>query len=285
MKTMMCGTTVMLLCSACGVFSQEIAGDLLPSRQIIAEIRDHSAGTALWWTGQNGWLIEADSILIGTDLVLESADRIHRSPITTAELAPELDLAFVTHEHGDHFNDQVSRVLVEHSGCMFVVPRSCLAKARKLGIPENRLQVAIPGEPFEIKGVQVMPLHALHGHRQFSIHKGANFEDCGYLITMGGKTFLQPGDTFLLQEHLELGPVDVLFFSPTEHNMHVQQSVILINELEPAYILPQHGDTYRQTEQNRYWTKNYANEVKTHLSRTLRERYHLLEQGERLTIE
>ena len=200
------------------------------------------------------------------------------------ELAGELNISFVTHEHGDHFNNKVSRELAKRSDCMFVVPRNCLEKARELGIPENRIQVAIPGEPFDLLGVHALPIRALHGHKQFSVYRKANLDDCGYLITIGGKTFLQPGDSVLLQDHLELQGVDVLFFSPTEHNMHIRQSVILINELEPEYILPQHRDTYRQTPQNRYWTNGYAAEVKTHLFRTLQERYRVLNQGECLIV-
>lgn len=38
---------------------------MLPSRQILDEIRAHSDGTAVWWTGHNGWLIKADGVLIG----------------------------------------------------------------------------------------------------------------------------------------------------------------------------------------------------------------------------
>ncbi|OGG05127.1 MAG: hypothetical protein A3F83_08410 [Candidatus Glassbacteria bacterium RIFCSPLOWO2_12_FULL_58_11] len=265
-------------------FGQEEANSLQSSRQIIDEIRAHSSGIAVWWTGQNGWLIKANGVLIGTDLVLEEADRIQKPPVTAAELAGELNISFVTHEHGDHFNNKVSRELAKSSNCMFVVPRNCVEKARSLGIPENRIQVAIPGEPFDILGVHVLPIRALHGHAKYSVSSRANLEDCGYLITIGGKTFLQPGDSVLLQDHLELQGVNVLFFSPTEHNMFIQQSTMLINTLEPEYILPQHRDTYQQTPENRFWTNAYATEVKLQLSRTLQERYHMLEQGECLIV-
>jgi L-ascorbate 6-phosphate lactonase len=261
------------------------AEDMLPSRQILDEIRGFKQGTAVWWTGHNGWLVKSDGVLFGTDLVLDAVNRMHQSPITALELSAELDIAFMTHRHGDHFNDKVSKTLVANSRCTFVIPRSCLEKARELGIPENRMQVAVPGESFENRGMRVMPMRALHGHKQFSIYKEANFDDCGYVITTGGKTLFQPGDSVLLQQHLEMdNNVDVLFFSPTEHNMHIQQSVILINELEPQYIFPQHRDTYRQTPKNKYWTNGYASEVRTHLSRTLQERYHIFEQGEMVVI-
>ena len=66
--------------------------------------------------------------------------------------------------------------------------------------------------------------------------------------------------------------------------MHIRQSVAFINSLEPAYILPQHRDTYIQTPENRYWTNGYPMEVKAMLSHDLQERYHVLAQGECLLI-
>ena len=105
------------------------------------------------------------------------------------------------------------------------------------------------------------------------------------MIQLGNTTFLQPGDSVLLEDHLFLKHVDVLFFSPTEHNMLVDPSVILINELEPEYILPQHRDTYRVTPENRFWASGYPNEVKLRLAKPLQERFHILKQGEKLEIK
>ena len=264
---------------------QKYPEETIPARRILDEIHAPVSGVTVWWTGHNGWLIKSGDVLIGTDLVVDQNDRLHGSPISTAELAPELDVSFVTHGHGDHFNRPTSRVLLEKSKCTFVIPRSCEQIARDIGIPESRLKIARPGEPFEIEGVKVQPVRAIHGNPRFAVHKNANLDDCGYHITIGGKTFLQPGDSVLLEDHLFLKHVDVLFFSPTEHNMHVDPSVILINELEPDYIVPQHRDTYRVTPQNRYWTNGYAYEVKLRLSKALQARFHILEQGEKLEIE
>jgi hypothetical protein len=133
--------------------------------------------------------------------------------------------------------------------------------------------------------VRIQPIRAIHGNPKFAVHQQANFEDSGYVITIGGRSFLQPGDSVLLEDHLFLKHVDVLFFSPTEHNMHIDRSVILINELQPDYILPQHRDTYIETPQNRYWTHGYPGEVLNLLSQPLRERYRILKPGERLLIE
>jgi L-ascorbate metabolism protein UlaG (beta-lactamase superfamily) len=256
-----------------------------PSADLQEQIRTHDSGIAVWWTGQNGWLIKMDDVLIATDLVLEDPHRVSPSPISPSELAPELDISFVTHAHGDHFHGGTSKALAQKSECIFVVPKNCLEKARKLGIPEARIYVAKPREPFQLKGVNVEPLRAIHGNPKYAVHEDANLEDCGYLITYGGRSILQPGDSVLLEDHLFLKHVDVLFFSPTVHNTHIDRSVILINELAPDYVLPQHRNTYRETAENQYWTHAYVEEVKWLLSEDLQQKYHVLELGERLLID
>ena len=56
------------------------------------------------------------------------------------------------------------------------------------------------------------------------------------MITVDGKRFLQPGDSYLLEDHLFVEDIDVLFFSPTEHNTCIDRCVILLNTLDPSYI-------------------------------------------------
>jgi L-ascorbate metabolism protein UlaG (beta-lactamase superfamily) len=156
------------------------------------ELLDVREGVGVCWVGNAGWLVRGEGRLVAFDLDLERESRV------------------------------VARVLAEQSRCLFVVPANCVEKARGLGIPEARMVVARPREPFEVAAIRVEPQRALHGHTQFSVYRGANVDDCGYVITLGGRRIFEPGDSVLLQDHLEdLGEVDVLFVSPTEHNMHV----------------------------------------------------------------
>ena len=106
------------------------APDSPKSQNVLDEIRQHDDGLAIWWTGHNGWLIKSDGLLLGIDLVLDDQSREYASPISAAELAGELDISFITHGHGDHFNAPTSRVLAKKSKCLFVLPRNCLEKAR-----------------------------------------------------------------------------------------------------------------------------------------------------------
>ncbi len=262
-----------------------------PSKNLVDQIRAHRQGIALWWVGNDGWLIKAGGLLIGTDLDLDAEDKVEPPPVSAADLASELDVAFVTHHHGDHFNIPTLRILAQKNRCTFVLPQTCLDQALESGISRERVVVPQPGQPFEIKGIKVEPTHAIHGNQEFTVlTREADFiesiaHNCGYVINLPGRRLFQPGDSVLTEEHLNLKNIDVLFVSPTVHNMFVDRSSILINRLEPAFIFPQHFETYRETDENRFWTKGYPDELKMRLSGELQKRYHKLKQGEMFEIK
>lgn len=235
---------------------------------------------AVSWLGNAGWLIRGQNRLTGIDLDLERATRLHAAPISSDDLAPVLDALFVTHVHGDHFGEHTARALVAQSSCTFVLPASCLERAAALGVPESRITVARPRQPFDLHGIRVEPQRALHGHTSFSVYRHANLDDCGYVLTLDGLRFFHPGDSVLLQDHLEdLGQIDVLFVSPTLHNMHVADSKTLVETLRPRAVFPQHFGTYQPTEQNSFWTVGYPDELRAALSPEMQARFHRLEQG------
>jgi L-ascorbate 6-phosphate lactonase len=253
--------------------------------RMIDQIRSQKGGTSVWWAGQDSWVIKSGDLVIATDLFLENSGRIAPSPVTPEELASVLDISFVTHAHGDHFEEYTSRILLEKSSCLFVMPESCLPEAHRMKIPDSRIVVAKPRVPFEVKGIKVDPIRAIHGNSNFAIYYDANLQDCGYLLTINGKTFLQPGDTYLLEDHLFIKKVNVLFVSPTEHNMYIDPSLILINALDPDYIFPQHYSTVEVNAENRFWAKGYPDEVRIRLSGSLKERYHILKPGDKMEIK
>ncbi|MCG2588771.1 MBL fold metallo-hydrolase [Rhodohalobacter sulfatireducens] len=252
---------------------------------MIDEIKNHQEGTKIWWAGHNSWIIKSGDLVVTTDIFLEPENRIEPLPITAEELAEVIDISFVTHWHGDHFNGYTSKILNENSECTFVLPESALEEAENFGLPDHRIVVAEPRESFEIEGIQVDALRAIHGNKDFAIYYQANLQDVGYKFTINGTSFVQPGDTYLLEDHLFLEDVDVLFVSPTEHNMYIDRSVILINRLNPDYIFPQHHSTLVVTDDNRFWADGYPHEVEIRLTDALKEKYHILEPGDSRVIE
>jgi L-ascorbate 6-phosphate lactonase len=273
--------------AAAGVFA---AGFAMPADTVLDQVRAHRTGLAVWWVGNTGWLIKSDGVLIGTDLDLDTEEKTQPPPIAPRDLAGELDVAFVTHHHGDHCNVPTIRALLQGGKCTFVLPKPCLKEVAGLGIPKERILVPEPGHPFEIKGIRVEPIHAIHGNQDFTVlTREPDFiesiaHNCGYIFNLQGKRFLEPGDSVLTEEHLGLKNIDVLFVSPTVHNMYTDRSMILINRLQPAYIFPQHFGTYQEAEDNSFWTRGYPDELKLRLSGELQKRYHKLVIGGMFTI-
>jgi len=258
---------------------------------VLREIRAHHKGIAIWWAGNAGWLIKSDDLLIGIDLDLSTEEKAAPPAISPQELAGELDAAFATHHHGDHCNVPTIRALAQGGRCTFVLPRPCLKEVSGLGIARERIIVPEPLHPFDLRSIHVEPVHAIHGNQEFTVlTREPDFvesmaHNCGYVFNIQGKRFFHPGDSVLTEEHLGLKNIDVLFVSPTVHNMYLDRSMILINRLEPAYIFPQHFGTYQQTDENSFWTRGYPDELKLRLSQTLQQRYHKLKQGEMFVIQ
>ena len=201
---------------------QEWPKEPIPARRIRDEIKAHDSGLAVWWTGHNGWLIKSDNLLIGTDLATEDEGRLYQSPITAAELAPLLDIAFITHKHGDHFNRKTAAFSARGANACSSCPPTASTTPAAWGFRRRRIQVAAPRKPMELKGGKVSPLRAIHGNRKSAVYFDANLEDCGYMVRAREQDVPPAGQTRCCsRDHLFLKHVDVLFFSPTEHNMLV----------------------------------------------------------------
>jgi len=246
----------------------------------INELYASKNGVCIMWMGNDGWVINLHGVVIFTDMDLHSPEHLPLPPhVSIREMAGHIQAVFVTHEHGDHFNAESCLYMQKHSGCVFVIPKSCYSKAIKTGLRDERIVVASPGVDFTLLGMNVHPVRAIHGHYHGSVYSGANMGDCGYVINSKGFTLYQPGDTLLLEEHFEMGKIDLLFFSPTEHNTHIDNSVRMIKLIRPGLAVPQHYDSYVTTAENAFWTKGYPDEVYEKLSDSEKSKYIKLPQG------
>ncbi len=252
--------------------------------EIVKRLLAEREGMAVCWTGNAGWLVRGSGKLVAFDLDVDSPDRAVKAPVTSADLAGKLDALFATHDHGDHFHDLTAQALARNSQCLFVLPASCIATARSIGLPDARIVVARPRVGLEVAGLPVEPTHAFHGHRHLTVHKDANRDDCGYIVTVGGRRVFHPGDSVLTEDHLAMTGVDVLFVSPTDHNMRVGPAAQLIGALRPGWIFPQHYGTYRVTKDTDFWTVGYPDELRAALGAELQPRFHKLAQGEIFVI-
>jgi L-ascorbate 6-phosphate lactonase len=261
---------------------------------IVSEIRAHHQGTALWWLGNAGWAIKSDDALLIIDPVIELANPadpwrseiglglLHPLPLQAQELSgADLQLCLVTHAHGDHLAPCTIRALAERTGCGFVTPLSCRAEMAHLQVPAERIIEARHGQPIHFAHLSIVPLKANHGHEHGSVYSGANMQDCGYLISDGRWTILHPGDSLLLQEHLEMASPDVFLASISEHNLGVHHSALLANLWQPAYVLPMHYGTYAEPL---FWTRGDPLALRAALDEGVRAHLVVLSQGQKLAL-
>ena len=220
-----------------------------------------SPAPAALWQGNDGFILFDGKRMIATDLDLTLGERIQQPAVEMDRLAEQLDLLMITHAHEDHFSTATVKKLLQKDHCRFLIPESCREKAMNIDGLAARSTFVKPGMMLEAAGVQFHCIRAIHGHIGGSVYSGASALDCGYRFTFGGLTFYQPGDTLLLEEHMDMKGVDVLFVSPTDHNTGFEHTVRLIRMLKPERIIFQHHSTYHENDDNRFWTHGYIQET------------------------
>ncbi len=256
---------------------------MLEATNPVERMKARAAATgrlAVLWTGNDGWLLSDGKTVLAMDLDFHLEERLAPPPVTVPDLAPHLDLLMISHAHDDHFNAKTVAELVSLSNCSFMLPVSCLEKADQTGIPADRRLMMQPEWKREHLGIEFAAFRALHGHIGQSVYRGASLGDCGYLFLYAGCRIYQPGDTVLLQEHLEMPPVDILFISPTDHNTHIEPSYRMIEAMKPRSIIAQHFGTYRTDAGNDFWTRGYVDELVDRLPEPYRKRVVIPTPGE-----
>lgn len=223
------------------------------------------------WLGNDGFLLSDGETIILTDPDLFNAERIWQVSDETLSRCLSADFVCYTHAHEDHFSTQTAQWLLNNSRCRFVIPKSCQTKAEQIEGMCERAVFVQPGQHGQIGTIGYETVRAVHGHKQGTVYSGADLRDCGYVFLMNGKRIYQPGDTLLLEEHMEMAPVDVLFVSPTEHNTYVEHSLQLIEWLSPKTIVCQHFGTYEEPPINFFWAHGYVRELRDALPQQQKE--------------
>jgi L-ascorbate metabolism protein UlaG (beta-lactamase superfamily) len=145
------------------------------------------------------------------------------------------DLILVTHHHKDH----VKKVTVDRlTGPDTLV----LAPEKVKEVLGEKVRVVAPGDELELDEVKITVLPAYNtpeGSSTRKFHKPG--EGVGYLLEVGGQRIYHAGDTDLIPEMSELGPVDVAFLPiGGTYTMNVQEAAQATLRIQPSLVVPIH---------------------------------------------
>src|SRR5271165_3716429 len=123
----------------------------------IREFRVPADAIAVWFLGQNGFLLkDSTGLLIGIDLYLTNSCagifanlpfRLDRQlPVFIEPEDLDIDVFITTHSHADHADPETIRRLSRRDEITFLGPFDSMRMYRECSVPESRCRLIHPGE-------------------------------------------------------------------------------------------------------------------------------------------
>jgi L-ascorbate 6-phosphate lactonase len=224
-------------------------------RQHIQKHKVPSGKVALWWLGQNGWILKSpagniitiDPYLTNACKAVGAAAGINMDRLVPPPLAPRdlvgVDAYVMTHGHEDHLDPQTLlpyRAAGGHGP--FVAPPETCEKLQKLGVPDSEIEMIWPNKEFICGDV------TLRG--TFAIPFGADdMTHIGYIVKLAkGPTIYFTGDTRyheVLASCVAHHKPDVLVtvINPFA-NLDPGQAARLAKDIDAKIVIPCHHDLF-----------------------------------------
>ena len=148
------------------------------------------------------------------------------------------DLILVTHEHGDHFSvDAINAVCKE--GTELICNNSGII-SKIQGNVSAKISVMKEGDALDKAGVNVK---AVAGYNDFHPRNdGPNSFNVGFIFTVGGIQMLHTGDTGLIDEFQQFGPLDIALLPiGGNYTMDEEEAARAVTQtLKPRIAIPMH---------------------------------------------
>jgi L-ascorbate 6-phosphate lactonase len=220
--------------------------------QSIQSCRVPQGALAIWYLGQNGFLLkDSTSPLIGIDLYLsnscaklktsDQSCRLDRQlPIFIEPEDLAVDLFLTTHSHQDHADPETIRRLPTTGHTVFAGPFDAMQVFKDCGVAPAACRMFHPGESFDLgtatlKGTYALPTDA------------TDLNHAGLLLTFAsGITFYNTGDTAWTDRLATLLPRDVdictICINGGYHNLSAEHAARIIEDVRPKIAVPCHYD-------------------------------------------
>ncbi len=218
--------------------------------------------TAVYWLGSAGIFINSYGTTILVDPAIDMTQgengelysevsnmRLLKAPPIVPNQVPHVDAILYTHADEDHMGNSSALKLL-NSGAVYHSTNFVGRKLVEIGVPQNRICTHPAYDTFQIGSISVKMTAASH---EWQLSKPEIYdwhytlEDCtGFQLTTPDGVIWDPGDSVLLDEHLNQPCADLLFidFSDDEYHFGTKNSVRLANKQENAQIIAFHWGTF-----------------------------------------
>lgn len=224
---------------------------------------------ALWYLGQEGFLVKCDETYLLFDPFLsDSVDRAE--PIFQRSYAPPIapeeldfvDYVFCSHDHGDHTDAETLSALARHNHkAKFIVSAAFSDKFPDYGVPSKRVIPVRADNPFALEGgISVLPIPAAHEQRR--LDSSGNDFDLGFVVTLPEAVLYHAGDCCIyngLAERLPKLDIALLPINGKDYfrtasniigNMDYREAVVLAETVGVELLVPMHYDLYPVNDVN-----------------------------------
>jgi len=173
----------------------------------------------------------------GKEIQIDPVTKLGNKVIDYAVM-PKADYLLVTHEHGDHFNQEAIKTL-SSAKTRLIMNQRCADMYGSGEVMKNgdKLQIA---DDFTIEAVPAY--NTSEGRTQFH-PKG---RDNGYILTIDGLRIYIAGDTEDIPEMSAIKDIDIAFLPCNQpYTMTMEQLVRAARTIKPKVVFPYH---YGQTD-------------------------------------
>lgn len=150
---------------------------------------------------------------------------------------PAPDVVLVTHEHGDHLNNDVLAAVMGDNTTLI---SNAGAQAKMSADIASKAKVVANGDSTEMGGMKLdaIPAYNISEDRLKFHPKG---RDNGYVLTMGDMRMYLSGDTEDIPEMRALQDIDVaLVCMNLPFTMDIKAASSAVNEFKPTTVIPYH---------------------------------------------
>lgn len=251
--------------------------------------------TAVYWLSAAGILVNCHGTTVMIDPLLsvlsddpatgETGEPLLTTPPIAPDQVPRLDAVLYTHTDNDHMGPLTAKALMR-LGAPFHGTPQVIAELANLGLPPGQGSSHRPGEAFRIGPLEIEMTPAFHPHqilnKDFKHYFGPE-DCCGYKIQTPDGCIWIPGDSILMNQHLEMKGVDLMFFDCCENASHFGLGFAtgLANVHEQAELIMYHFGTFYGPDND--WANADPEKARPRLRRP--ERLHVLAPGEKFVLK